>query len=201
MARGWDHGMIILEDALHAPACVLSVMGAHAGEDAGVIFARKIDDCKAVGRTFWVVKSAKGRPAQVQAMCRPESGYVIFVEPSSPGGARPTVAAKSATEYSPDGVTWSSLPDGLGPVTGRMDRSAAALVFDELTTVMEERSVDLWQYAAAAEPDSPLRFALGRSTVCAARQDTSAHPRRMKSRYRRAVAVARLVPPYCVWLR
>jgi hypothetical protein len=193
--------MTLLDDALHAPACVLSVMGAHAGEDAGVIFARKTEDCKAVGRTFWVAKSAKARPAQVQGMCRPESRYVIFVEPSSPGGARPTLASTSAAEYSLDGAAWSPLPDGLGPVTGRMDRSAAALVFDGLTTVDEERWVDLWKYSDAADPGAPLRFALGRSTVCAVREDTSGHPRRMKSRYRRAVAVARLVSPFCVWLR
>lgn len=201
MAPGSDHDMTLLDDALHAPACVLSVMGAHAGEDAGVIFARKIEDCKAVGRTFWVVKSAKARPAQVQAMCGQESRYVIFVEPSSPGGARPTVAAKSAAEYSPDGVAWSPMPDGLGPVTGRMDRSAAALVFEELTTVDDERGVDLWEYTDGLDPGPPLRFALGRSTICAVREDTSGHPRRMKSRYRRAVAVARLVSPFCVWLR
>lgn len=63
-----------------APQCVVVVMGAHAGEDADAVFGRKIEDCRIVGRTFWVAKSAKARPAQVQAMCRSGSSYAIFVE-------------------------------------------------------------------------------------------------------------------------
>ena len=48
---------------------------------------------------------------------------------------------------------------------------------------------------------SPLRFILGCSTVCAIRRDTKSDPRRMKSRLRGIVAVARLADPYCVWIR
>ena len=73
-----------------------------------------------------------------------------------------------------------------------MADSAAALVFDQLTTDADNHTVDLWGYADAAEPDKPLKFILGRSTVCAVRKDMSGHPQRMKSRYRRIVAVARL---------
>jgi hypothetical protein len=192
--------MPLLEEALAASQCVISVMGAHAGEDADTIFGRKIDDCDIVGLTFWVAKSAKARPAQVQAICTPGPGYVIFVAPASPGGARPTTESECATEYSPGCAAWSPLPEGLGPVTGQMDNSAAALVFDRLTTDVEG-TVDLWAYADAADPDRPLKFALGLSTVCTVRKDTSAHPGRMKSRYRRVIAVARLADPYCVWLR
>jgi hypothetical protein len=192
--------MPLLEEALAASECVISVMGAHAGEDADVIFGRKIDDCETAGRTFWVAKSAKARPAQVQAICNPGPGYVIFVEPATPGGARPTTESESATDYSPDRVRWFPLPDGIGPVTGQMDSSATALVFDRLTTDVD-RTVDLWAYADAADPDQPLRFILGLSTACAVRKDMSDHPRRMKSRYRRVVAVGRLADPYCTWLR
>ena len=192
--------MSLLDDALSASECVVSVMGAHAGEDADAIFGRKIEDCRIVGRTFWVAKSAKARPAQVQAMCRSGSSYAIFVEPATPGAARPTTESDSAAEYSPDGVMWSSLPDGLGPVTGQIDGHAAALVFDRLVTDLD-RTIDLWEYADGANPDMPLKFTLGLSTVCAVRRDMSAHPSRMKSRRRRVVAVARLAQPYCVWLR
>lgn len=192
--------MSILDDALRASECVLSVMGAHADEDADTIFGRKIEDCRIVGRTFWLAKSAKARPPQVQAMCRSGSSYVIFVEPATRGGARPTTESHSAAEYSPDGVVWSSLPDGLGPVTGQIDGRASALVFDRLTTDVD-RTIDLWEYADGAYPDTPLKFRLGLSTVCVVRRDMSAHSSRMKSRRRRVVAVARLVQPYCVWLR
>ena len=192
--------MPLLDEALAASECVISVMGAHAGEDADGIFGRKIDDCETVGRTFWVARSAKARPAQVQGICNPGRGYVIFVDPASPSGARPTTESDSATEYSPDRARWFPLPNGIGPVTGQMDTSAAALVFDKLTTDVD-RTVDLWAYADAADPAKPLKFILGLSTACAVRKDMSAHPERMKSRYRRAVAVARLADPYCVWMR
>jgi len=76
--------MSLLDEALGASECVISVMGAHAGEDAAVIFERKIEDCRAVGHTFWVAKSAKARPQQVQAFCGSGRGYVIFVEPLLP---------------------------------------------------------------------------------------------------------------------
>ena len=81
-----------------------------------------------------------------------------------------------------------------------MDSSATALVFDELTTDVD-RTVDLWAYADAADSDKPVKFILGLSTACAVRKDMSAHPQRMKSRWRRVVAVARLTDPYCAWLR
>ena len=192
--------MPLLHEALVAPGCVISVMGAHAGEDADLIFRRKIADCARVGRTFWVARSPKARPAQVQTICTRGWGYVVFVDPSSPGGARPTTRADSATEYSPDRTAWFPLPSGLGPVTGKLDNSAVAFVFDELTTDVDG-TVDLWAYADAWDSDMPLRFALGLSTACALRKDMSRHPRRMKSRYRRVVAVGRLADPYSVWLR
>jgi hypothetical protein len=192
--------MALLDDALGASGCVISVMGAHAGEDADTIFRRKIEDCETVGRTFWVAKSAKARPTQVQTVCRSGKGFVIFVEPASPRGARPTTGSDFATEYSPDKVEWFPLPEGLGPVTGQIDDFAAALVLDRFTSDVDHR-VDLWTYADGANPDKPLKFILGLSTACALRKDTSEHPERMKSRYRRVVAVARLAEPYCVWLR
>jgi len=192
--------MLLLDEALAASECVISVIGAHAGEDVDTIFGRKIDDCVTVGRTFWVAKSAKARPAQVQVICSAARGYLIFIDPASLSGARPTTESECATEYSPDRATWFPLPDGIGPVTGQMDNSAAALVLDQLTTDVD-RTVDLWAYADASDSGKPLKFILGLSTVCAVRKDMSAHPQRMKSRYRRVVAVARLADPYCVWLR
>ena len=190
----------LLNEALNAPECLISVMGAHAGEDAHVIFDRKIADCDSVGRTFWVAKSAKARPEQVQSLCRTHRSHVIFVEPASPDGARPTTESEAATEYSPDGVNWVALPQGIGPVTGQIDRMAAALVFDQLTTDVAG-AIDLWSYADRLDTSRPVKFKLGLSTACAVRRDTSKHPDRMKSRYRAVVAVARLADPYCVWVR
>ena len=36
--------------------CLLSVMGPHAGETPEVIFERKINDIKNIGKTFWLIK-------------------------------------------------------------------------------------------------------------------------------------------------
>lgn len=192
--------MSLLQAALEASSCVISVMGAHAGEAVDAIFGRKAVDCQVAGRTFWVAKSPKARPEQVQALCGPHCGFVIFVEPATPGGARPTTEARRATLYSADRITWHPLPQGIGPVTGQMDDATAALVFDQLATNVDG-VLDLWDYADAAAQDSPLKFTLGRSTVCAVRKEMSRHPNRMKSRHRQVIAVGRLVAPYCAWVR
>ena len=189
--------MTLVDQALAASACVISVMGDHAGEGVDAIFKRKMVDVDAVGRTFWVARSAKAR---VRQLCAAQRGYVIFVEPATAGGAKPTTASDSASEYSGDRAKWLPLPQGMGPVTGKMDDAATAFVFDQLITEASQ-VLDLWQYADGSDTGSPVRFSLGRSTVCAVRRDMSAHPRRMKSRYRTVVAVARLVEPYSAWLR
>lgn len=192
--------MSLIDAALAAPHCVLSVMGGHAGEDTHSIFERKMADVDRVGRTFWVARSPKARPPQVQDLCRLGPGYVIFVEPATAGGARPTLEAAVAEEYASDPPDWQPLPPGLGPVTGKIDSTAAGLVLDRLT-VEVDAPVDLWSYADRSDPEMPLRFILGCSTLCAVRKNMATHPMRMKSRYRAAVAVGRLVAPFCVWLR
>lgn len=192
--------MTLLREALDAQWCVISVMGAHAGEDVDAIFDRKAADCSTAGRTFWVAKSAKTRPQQVQECCASSTGCVVFCEPATPGGARATTRAERASEYSPDHLNWLPLPADIGPVTGQIDGAATALVFDRLVTG-GEGVIDLWRYADASDPGLPVRFKLGSSTLCAVRRGTASHPERMKSRYRGIVAVGRLVEPYCAWVR
>ncbi len=192
--------MALVDQALAASSCIISIMGDHAGEGVDVIFRRKMADIDAVGRTFWVARSAKARPGQVQQLCAAGLRHMIFVEPATAGGARPTTASDSASAYSGDRVEWLPLPVGIGPVTGKMDESATAFVFDQLA-FGTGRVLDLWQYAEASDAGRPVRFQLGCSTVCASRADMSAHPQRMKSRYRPVMSVARLVEPYSAWLR
>jgi hypothetical protein len=192
--------MRILEAALAGPNCVLSVMGHHAGEGSDEIFNRKKTDINRFGKTFWLMRSSKARPAQVQGMCVTIPTYTIFVEPATKGGARPTTAKDVAKEYSDDRVLWHRLPEGLSPVTGKLDSGATALVFDMMTTD-ESGTLDLWEYGELSENQKPIRFVLGCSTVGSIRKDTKSHPDRMKSRYRGIVAVARLADPFCVWVR
>ena len=161
---------------------------------------RKATDIKRAEKTFWVMKSPKARPAQVQSLCKKTPAYTIFVEPATRAGARPTTREDAAKEYSEDGQVWHRLPEGISLVTGKIDAGAAALVFDMMTTAING-TLDLWDYGDFADIRKPLKFRLGCSTVCAIRKVMTLHPERMKSRYRRIVAVAKLAEPYCVWLR
>jgi hypothetical protein len=189
-----------LEKVLAHKQCVISVMGDHAGEGVGAIFKRKKSDIERTGKTFWLMRSPKARPAHVQQICTPIPAYTIFVEPATKGGARPTIKEDTAKEYSADGIQWHHLPKGLSPVTGKLDKGATTLVFDMLTTDING-NLDLWNYGSLLDINKPIRFILGCSTVCAVRKDMMTHPDKMKSRYRGIVAVARLAHPYCVWVR
>jgi hypothetical protein len=192
--------MTLLVEALRCKSCIVTVMGDHAGEGAKAIFDRKQDDIKRIGMTFWLMRSPKARPRQVQQICNSLPAYTIFVEPATKGGARATTIDDRAREFSDDGTSWHQLPQGLSPVTGKLDRGATALVFDLLSTGVSG-VIDLWDYADAGDSSKPLKFILGCATVCAIRKNVESQPGGMKSRYRRVVAVARLAEPYCAWLR
>jgi hypothetical protein len=192
--------MTVLNKAISNPECIISVMGDHAGEDANSIFERKIADISRTGKTFWLMKSPKARPKQVQELCKLNPAYMFFIEPATIGGARPTTTVDAAKEYSPDGQSWYSFPEGLSPVTGKIDKSAFALVFEVLTTSVSG-TLDLWDYADFSDVRKPIKFFLGCSTICAVKKNMKSHPDKIKSRYRGIVAVAKLTKPYCAWLR
>jgi hypothetical protein len=192
---------ILLEGATSASHCIISVMGDHAGEDVATIFNRKIADVRKVKQTLWLIKSPKATPALVQKLCQHKHSYVLFIEPSAHGCAHPTKTAERAIEFSKDGSVWSKLPVGIGPVTGKLDTRAYALVIDALETVHKNVKMDIWCYADFVQPDKPVKMILGCSTICAIKKDMKAHPDKMKSRYRGIIAIARLAEPYCVWVR
>jgi hypothetical protein len=192
--------MSIIESALKCPRCVISVMGDHAGEDTNAIFDRKKVDIQRKGITFWLIRSPKAKPPNVQQVCNSFPSYTIFIEPATKGGARPTSTEDAAKEYSNDGKVWHQLPKCLGPVTGKLDKAATSIVFDKIETDIDA-TLDLWNYAEAFDVHKPIKFILGCSTVCAIRKDMKVIPERMKSRYRKIVAVGRIVEPYSVWLR
>jgi len=189
------------EKALSGTRCIISVMGAHAREGVSKIFTRKIKDINKISRTFWLVKSSKAKPALVQKMCRRNTAYVVFVEPARKGGARPAINDSKAKVFSEDGSKWNQLPKGLGPVTGKLDSRAYALIFDKMEIIDKIQNIDLWDYADFSQPEKPVRTILGCSTICATKKNMKEHPDKLKSHSRRIVAVARLVEPYCVWVQ
>jgi len=184
---------------------VISVMGPHAGESEDEIFQRKIGDIRRLGRTFWLIKSHQAKPHMVQEICRSAKKdnlevHCIFIEASSGKGATPTKEASLAESYSADGKGWEDLPKGLSPVTGKIDRSAYALVFNQLELAHSKR-IDLWNYANYFDQDHPIRILQGASTLCGVRTDMRNHKDRIKSNDRKVIALGKLSDPFCVWLK
>ncbi len=183
---------------------IISVIGTHANESEEDIFRRKIIDIKDIGLTFWLQRSRKATPKMVQmissaAESKGNPCYCLFIEPAVKGGAVPTKKSYKAKDYSKDGKNWINIPDGLSPVTGKMDDNAYALVLNKLEMV--NGTIDLWGYADFYHQDIPLKFILGASTVCALKSDKELKKDGMKSRYRRVIAIGELSEPFSVYLR
>ena len=198
--------MANLDELLNSKYLVISVMGPHAGESEKEIFNRKIGDVKRAGKTFWLNRSQKGRPAMVQKLCSEAKGegsdcYCIFIEPSSKGGALPAESQESAESFSKDGLNWYSFPSGVGPVTGKIGKGTQALVFDQLELAKSIGFINLWDYADFTNENLPLKIILGVSTLCAIKKDMHSHIDKMASNRRRIIAVGRICEPSCVYLR
>ena len=91
------------------------------------------------------------------------------------------------------------MPIGLTPVTGKIDSEAYALIFDRLE--ISQGEIDLWKYADFFDQNSPIKIYQGASTLCAVKKDMSSKSDKIKSRYRKIVAIGILCPPYGVWLK
>lgn len=190
------NGKSLINNALSASQCIISVIGEHAGEGIHGILKRKIDDIKEVGLTFWLQKSSKAKPPLVHKLCASGQTYTFLIEPSSKGGAQPTKSNHKATEYSKDGITWRSISQDyprLGPVTGNVSKSAPAyaLVFDKLEIIQDisHPPLDLWSYADYENPQERIRPYPGRSDICAVKKDMSNHPKRLRPEF--------TTSPYC----
>ena len=185
---------------------ILSVIGPHAGETEDEIFRRKIRDISNIGKTFWLIKSYNAKPDLVQQFCRyaraeSRNTFTVFIEPSTKGGAIPTKESSGAREYSEDKTKWTGFPIGLTPVTGKIDGNTFALIFDRLELLPTRTNIDLWNYAGFFNQENPITIRQGGSTLCAIKKDMSRCKNKIKSRFRRVVAVGKLCNPYCVWLR
>jgi hypothetical protein len=173
---------------------ILSVMGPHAGESVKNIFSRKISDIKKVGKTFWVTKSYKSQPTDVQSFCENSNVRIYFISPSAEGGAKDTTNQVINTQFSSDRHNWNNIPENISPVTG----AGYAFILD-LLEITTNKPIDLNEYAEA--PDTPIKFQQGCSTICAIKADMTLHEKRMRSNNRKIWAIGRLKEPYCVWVR
>ncbi len=171
---------------------IISIIGWHAGESVEAIVRRKQGDIANTGRTIWLFHSQKAPVPLVQEFGRKYPGpAVIFLR----GSAFPTGTSDQAAEMSDDRRSWGPLPIGIGKVTGRLP--ASGLLLSDLELVNPE--IDLWKFAEY--PDlRPIRFRQGASTACVVPTKEIA-VEGMRSRFRQAVAIGKLVPPYGVFLR
>ncbi len=108
-----------------------------AGETKEEILERKIKDINKIGFTLWIYKSNQANPKTVQDFCKKaktenKKVICIFIEPSTPNGAKPTKINLSAKGFSADNKKWKKLPKELGPVTGAINRNVYALKFDKI---------------------------------------------------------------------
>lgn len=179
-------------------------MGPHCGYTPTQIFERKMNDIQSLGFTFWSMKSRMAQPDLVQSLSKKNGGtaYVILIQPATPGGAKDTTIPNYAQQFSPDNRHWYQFDKRLCKVMVNIRRDAFAFRFDKITLIENKHIVlDLWNYASYLETNKAIRTGQGFSTVCAEKKDTRYYPDRMLSHEREIVAVARLIEPYCVWLR
>ena len=175
-----------MNKALEAKFVIISVIGPHAGENESQIFNRKIKDIEVSGKTFWLIKTRKANPDMIQQIClhakeENKDVFCIFIEPSSVGRSVPTKISSAAKMFSIDRRNWFEIPKDITPVTGKIDRSACALIFNELT--LEKGIIDLWNYADFFDPVQPIKIIRGASTVCAIKKNMSEKDCKEKSQF------------------
>lgn len=116
-------------------------IGRHADETLDSILARKREEFRRTGRTFWGYGGSTCHPlTQVRPFVRTiteQGGRVNLLMEQMNSKANPDV--KPATEYSEDGISWKPLPSGI-VVTG----SRYALVLGEIKS--EEIQLPLHRY-------------------------------------------------------
>lgn len=191
----------IVDRALQAKYVVLSVSGPHAGEELDGIVTRKLQDIRDSGRTFWRINSYVAQPDKVQQLARKAPHvYALFITPARPSRTKPAGNEDTASQYSPDNRRWQPIPAGIGPVTGKL-AGACGLIMDRLERVQQAQQIDLWEYADADDSEEPVEFGQGRAAVCAVKRESGASLNGLESRFRRLIAVGRLVAPFGVWLR
>jgi hypothetical protein len=174
-------------------AAVLMVVGWHATEPLDQIIQRKCIDINVLGYTIWVYQSQKAGALTVQQFGRDyPNALVYFLE----GRAYPTVSVNRAENVSEDGRSWMPIANDIGKVTGKLP--GAGLVITELRAE-SNHEIDLWKYCEVPGV-GPVEFRRGASTVCVCPVQEGLR-RGMKSRFRKVVAVARLAPPYALFLK
>lgn len=172
---------------------LISIIGPHAGESYTNIFDRKIQDINKNGFTIWLINSYKSSPQIIKSLEKAPT-HVLFIAPSTRSGAKPTTCSNLATHYTilPSNQTYT-IPSGLSPVTGKITKNSCGLMLTELYMLEKEtRYIDLNKYADCNNLDSPIKFKLGCSTICAEKKNMNDHPDKLKSNIRKIIGIGKL---------
>lgn len=175
---------------------IVSVIGPHAGGGVEDIIKRKSNDIEMSGKTFWLVNSFHISPVVIQKFCENNSIYCYFISPVVKGGARNTIINDEALYYSTDLVEWNRFKN-VGPVTGKIIKSTSVLVFDQLEKYEGLLNLKEYSYSKDCINDPVIR--LGASTLALERKSNLEFSNEIK--YRKVVYRARLVEPYCVFVK
>lgn len=188
----------LLNEAINADYVFISVMGPHANEKEDDIYAKKFNNIKMCGKSFWVSRINKKYIEESRCKFDGDTGYLILVESRS---ASDTKGAQTATKYSENQKIWEDIDPQLTDVTGDFHKNGAtAYYFDRIELCNKPIQIDLNDYGEGNEYVSAIKFRLGHSNVFAKKSDIKM-PEGMKSHERSVVAVLRLKYPYVVWVR
>lgn len=183
--------------------CIISVIGTHAGESINKIFTRKIKEIKDTGVSFWLYRSHNAKPDLVNRMIRASDDKSVkcYFITASRGikGARPTISADVAKEFSDNGKDWCGLPNKI-KVTGKIQK-AYALVFNSIIFPKSKIYIDLRYYNFFQKLHEPIKMRSGASTICAIKLQEQNKMGYIGSYKREIIAIGKLAKPYCVWLR
>jgi len=180
---------------------IISVVGAHGGDELDRILDKKIQDIEMVGFAFWMTRSVSIRP---ETICPLREIDCCFISASGSskkhpyGNAKPAVTSEIALEYSVDMKSWVDIPEFF-TITGKLsDGLGRAMVINELERC-DNMEIDLWKWSSYLRHEVPLNFRPWNSSI----PSINVPPSTLgpKARTRRVIARARLCYPFCVWLR
>jgi len=174
-------------------------VGQHAGEDFERILARKREEYRRAGMTFWGYGGPTCHPiTQIRPFVREvvaRGGGLHLLMESMDSKADPDIVP--ATEYSEDGIVWKPLPNGI-IVTG----SRYAIVLGEIRE--EELELPLHDYAVAlgrSEGRNASQYLQGRVDKACLSLDSSRAGAPEKPRLVQIKYSAEVIEPYAVLLR
>jgi hypothetical protein len=110
----------------------------------------------------------------------------------------------TAKEFSEDGQHWREIPKPGMLVTGRFDGWGYGMVLDRIEEAPDETQICVWRWSVHDRAEEAIVNDQGCSTHLCDLMSSERYPGRMyqdENGMTQLVGVARLAPPYAIWLR